>query len=80
MICHTFITCIINTFYRVTVYADHFAGLIGGIAVRIMSFSSLGEAVTTGFPVTGSIHTTDHDISLTAISLFIIGTVFYPTL
>ena len=79
MVRMTLVVGVVDTFHRLTVYADGLTGVAQGALEGILPFSFLDEAVTAcPFTVTCML-TAYHDIPLAAQALLVIGTIFHCT-
>lgn len=79
MLCNAFIIAVINTFHCFTVNTDHPVAPSPGTAIDIPALSSWLKAFTAGFFLLLGILSAHHNITLTAKSVLIIGTIFYCT-
>ena len=79
MIRHALVIAVINTFYRLTVDADRMAWMRQGITERFSSLSLLRKAFTAGAVTVTGMLAAHHDVSLTAQTVLIIGTIFHNT-
>ena len=79
MIRHTLVIAVINTLYRLAVNADGLTGMRQGITERFSSLSLLRKALTAGAVTVTGMFTSHHDVSLTAQTVLVIGTIFHNT-
>ena len=79
MIRHTLVIAVIDALYRLTVDADRMAWMRQGITERFSSLSILRKALTAGAVTVTGMLAAHHDVSLTAQTVLIIGTIFHNT-
>ena len=79
MIRHTLVIAVIDALYRLTVDADRMAWMRQGIAKRFSSLSLLRKALTAGAVTVTGMLAAHHDVSLTAQTVLVIGTIFHNT-
>ena len=77
MIRHTLIITVIDALYRLTVDADRMAWMSQGAAERIPPLSLLRKALAAGAVTITGMLTSHHDVSLTAQTVLVIGTIFH---
>ena len=80
MIRHTLVIAVIDALYRLAVNADGLTGMRQGITERFSSFSLLRKTFTAGAITVTGVLAAHHDVSLTAQTVLVIGTIFHNTL
>jgi len=75
MIRDTFIIAVVDTFDSLAIDADRSAGMLQRAGKRIMSFSSLREALTAGFITVARMFSAHHDIPFATQIISVVGTV-----
>lgn len=77
MIRHTLVIAVIDALYRLAVNADGLTGMRQRITERLPSFSLLHKTFTAGAVTVTGMFTSHHDVSLTAQTVLVIGTIFH---
>lgn len=77
MIRHTLVIAVIDALYRLAVNADSLTGMRQRITERLSSFSLLHKTFTAGAVTVTGMFTSHHDVSLTAQTVLVIGTIFH---